>query len=222
MACFFSMDEINAQKINQFDTNKKRTGVWKKYHTNKRIRYSGQFKDGKEIGVFKFYDMTTSKHPTIIKKFNEQNDSVFVQFYTIKPRLQSEGFMIRKNREGKWKYFFADGKILSEENYKNGLLDGELINFYPSGKVAEKSFYKNGLKNGVSEKFTSAGILIESVEYINDKENGKAKYFDLKGNLKESGIYKKGKRVGKWEFYLDGEIVSEKEATKKKTFQKKN
>ncbi len=222
MAYFFSVDEIIAQKINQFDVNKKRTGVWKKYYPNKRIRYSGQFKDGKEIGIFKFYDISTSKNPTIIKKFNIDNDSVFVQFFKSKAILESEGYMIGKNRVGKWKYFFADGKILSEENYKNGLLDGKFINFYPNGKTVEKSFYKNGLKNGVSEKYSSAGVLIESVEYINDKENGKAKYFDLKGNLKESGIYKDGKRVGKWEYYLDGEIIDEKKATKKKIFINKN
>ena len=40
-------------------------------------------------------------------------------------------------------------------------------------------------------------------------------------NLKEKGIYKDGKRVGKWEFYLDGEIASDEEIKKKKTFTKK-
>ena len=43
---------------------------------------------------------------------------------------------IRYFWEGKWKFFFDDGKILSEENYKNGLLDGDLINYYPNGKMA--------------------------------------------------------------------------------------
>ena len=64
-ACFFTSEDINAQKINQFNKNKKRTGVWKKYHSNKRIRYIGEFKNGKEIGVFKFYDITSSKNPVI-------------------------------------------------------------------------------------------------------------------------------------------------------------
>ena len=34
---------MKAQKINQFDKNKKRTGIWKKYYSNKRIRYVGRF-----------------------------------------------------------------------------------------------------------------------------------------------------------------------------------
>ena len=60
---YFMSKDCNAQKINLFDGNNKRTGTWKKYHSNKKIRYTGQFKDGKEFGVFKFYDITTSRKP---------------------------------------------------------------------------------------------------------------------------------------------------------------
>ena len=42
---------VNAQKINQFDANKKRTGVWVKYHPNKRIRYTGEFKNGRILDI---------------------------------------------------------------------------------------------------------------------------------------------------------------------------
>ena len=94
LSCFFITSHLNAQKINQFDKNKKRTGVWKKYYPNKRIRYTGQFKNGKEVGVFKFYDITTSEFPTILKTFSENSDSVFVQFFTRKGTLESKGYLV--------------------------------------------------------------------------------------------------------------------------------
>lgn len=219
-ACFFTSEKFNAQKINQFDANKKRTGVWKKYYPNKRIRYQGQFKDGKEIGVFKFYDISDSRYPTIIKTFSKNSDSVLVEFYSLNGKLQSKGFFIDKNRIGKWKYFFADDKLMSEEHYVEGKLEGKLINYYPNGKAAEITFYKNGLKEGLSQKYSSAGVLIEEITFENGKENGMAKYFELNGNLKEFGLYKNGKREGKWEYYLDGEIATDKELKKKKSFQK--
>ena len=75
--------EVNAQKINQFTKDNKRTGVWKKYYSNKRIRYVGSFLNGKEIGVFKYYDITTSKHPTIIKEFSSISDSAKVSYYNL-------------------------------------------------------------------------------------------------------------------------------------------
>ncbi|WP_296637350.1 toxin-antitoxin system YwqK family antitoxin [Polaribacter sp.] len=218
---FFLSKTLLAQKINQFNANKKRTGVWKKYYPNKRIRYKGQFKDGKEIGVFKYYDISDSRFPIIIKKFNEENDSVVVSFYSISGKKQSEGIFINKKRVGKWEYYFDTDNIMSVEFYVNDKLNGKVINYYPNGKPTEITNYKMGVKEGLSQKLSSAGILIEEVHYKNDKENGVAKYFELNGNLKETGVYKNGKRIGEWEFYLDGEL-SNKKALEKENKVKKN
>jgi antitoxin component YwqK of YwqJK toxin-antitoxin module len=209
-----------AQKINQYDENKQRTGVWKKYYENQKIRYEGQFKNGKEIGVFKFYDESTSQQPISIKKFSEKTDSVAVEYYLKDGKLQSKGFFIDKNRVGKWQYFFQDGKIMSEEFYQKGKLEGKLVNYYPNGKPTEITYYKNGLKHGISQKFSSDGILIEEVTFENNVLNGIAKFFELNGNLREKGIYKDGKKLGKWEFYIDGEITDEKEKKKENEYKK--
>ncbi|MCL7753419.1 toxin-antitoxin system YwqK family antitoxin [Polaribacter sp. Z022] len=222
LACFFISEDVNSQKINQFDKNKKRTGVWKKYYSNKRIRYVGQFKNGKEVGVFKFYDIRESKFPVIIKTFFQDSDSLFVQFYTLNGKIETEGVLNGRKRVGNWKYFYADGSLMSEENYKDGKLEGEQLIYYPDGQVTEFAIYKNGLKHGVISKYSSKGILIEEITYKNGIPNGLAKYFELNGDLKETGHYEDGKRVGKWEFYLDGEIASEKDKkAKRSSFNKK-
>ena len=219
---FFSVKlSLFAQKINQFDANNKRTGVWKKYYPNKQLRYIGEFKNGKEVGIFKFYRESYPKYPSIIKRYNQQNDSIKVEFYTINGKLQTKGVFIGKTRVGKWFYYFKNGKIMSEENYKDGKLHGELINLYPNGKITEITEYKNGIKEGISRKYSSDGILIEEITYRNNKPNGLAKFFELNGNLKERGVYKDGKRVGKWEFFLDGEVADKKELEKKKKYTKK-
>ena len=219
-SCFFLSKNLFAQKINQFNANKKPTGVWKKYYPNKRIRYQGQFKDGKEIGVFKYYDISDSRFPIIIKKFNEENDSVAVSFFSISGKKQSEGIFINKKRVGKWVYYFDKDNTMSTEFYTDGKLNGKVINYYPNGKPTEITNYKMGVKEGLSQKFSSAGILIEEVYYKNDKENGIAKYFELNGNLKETGVYKNGKRIGEGEFYLDGEISDKEELEKENKYKK--
>lgn len=220
--CFFSSFKINAQKINQLNNEKQRTGTWVKYYPNEQIRYSGQFENGKEIGVFKFYDVSSSQHPVIIKTYTKNEDAVLVEFYTIKGKLQSKGSFLGKNRIGNWTYYFTDGKIMSEEVYKQGKLDGKLVNYYPNGKATEITFYKDGLKDGLSQKYSSDGILIEEITFKKGIQNGPAKYFELNGNLKEAGSYKEGKRVGEWEYYLDGEVTSEENIKNKKaTYTKK-
>ena len=206
---YFMSKDCNAQKNNLFDSNNKRTGTWKKFHPNKRIRYTGQFKDGKEFGVFKFYDRTTSRKPILIKTFYENSDSLFVQFYRLNGNLKTEGVLNERKRVGLWKYFYKNGAVMSKENYKNGLQHGEQFVFYSNGKITERSLFKNSLLDGISSKYSSKGILIEEVAYKKGKPNGLAKYFELNGNIKETGIYLDGKRVGKWEYYLEGEIASE-------------
>lgn len=218
---YFMSVNCNAQKINKFDENKRRTGVWKKYHPNKRIRYTGQFKGGKEVGVFKFYDITTSEKPVIIKTFYKDSDSLLVEFYTLKGKIKSAGVLNKRKRVGHWKYFYPNGNLMSEENYINGELHGEQFVYYPNGKVTKFSNYKFGFLDGTSSKYSSKGILIEEISYKNNKPNGLAKYFELNGNLKETGLYKDGKREGKWEYYLDGEIASEKEKKKTSSYIKK-
>ncbi|MCL7763507.1 toxin-antitoxin system YwqK family antitoxin [Polaribacter sp. Z014] len=220
-ACFFTNETSNAQRINQFDQNKKRTGVWKKYYSNKRIRYVGEFKNGKEVGVFKFYDITSSKHPVIIKTFFTDSDSLYVQFFTLNGKIETEGVINGRKRVGNWKYFYPDGKIMSEENYKNGKLDGAQIIYYQDGQVTEFATYKNGLLDGVASKYSDKRVLIQEITYKEGVLNGLAKYFELDGKLKETGNYKNGLRVGNWEYYMDGEVATEKELRKKNTFTRK-
>ncbi|PQJ81574.1 toxin-antitoxin system YwqK family antitoxin [Polaribacter glomeratus] len=221
IACFFTSNAINAQKINQFNDKKQRTGTWVKYYSDDKIRYTGQFENGKETGVFKFYDISNSAVPIIIKTYSN-NDTILVEFYTIKGKLQSKGFFVGKNRVGNWVYYFKDGKTMSEEVYKAGKLEGKLVNYYPNGKATEITFYKEGLKDGLSQKYASDGVLIEEITYKKDKPNGPAKYFELNGKLKEAGFYKDGKRVGEWDYYIDGETSSDENLKNKKaTYTKK-
>ena len=107
---FFGTIATKAQKINKFTKDNKRTGLWKKYYTNKRIRYEGTFIDGKEVGVFKYYDITTSKHPTIIKEFSKKTDSSTVSYFNLDGKLRTKGVMIGKKKSREVDLFFSKPK----------------------------------------------------------------------------------------------------------------
>jgi antitoxin component YwqK of YwqJK toxin-antitoxin module len=224
-SCFLCVSTIDAQRNNQFDKNKKRTGVWKKYYPNKRIKYIGAFKDGKEVGTFKFYSMSFSRNPEAIKVFHKDSDSVSVTYYYDRGKLKAKGMLFGRDKVGKWVYYYKKGPVFYEENYVEGKLSGKSIVYFKSnGKIAEESDYKNGLLDGHSKNYSDKGVLIEDVIYKNGKPNGLAKYFELSGGLKERGVYKNGIRVGKWEFYLDGEVVDAKKQreTRKNNIKQKN
>ena len=207
---FFSQNLVFSQKINQFDKEGRRTGVWKKNYKNGHIRYRGQFEKGKEVGVFKFYSIQSSKYPNIVKEFSKTNDTAKVNFYSLNGTLKSKGKMFRKDRIGEWLYYFPNGDIMSKESYENGKLEGFVKNFYANGKLTEVTQYKEGKKNGVSKVYSENGTILEIVNYKKGKLNGEGKYYDLKGALKEKGLYRNGKRYGKWEFYINGKLSKKK------------
>ncbi|MCD6598223.1 MAG: hypothetical protein J7L04_11070, partial [Bacteroidales bacterium] len=203
--------DVNAQKkINQFDTNGKRHGVWKKYFSNNRIRYIGAFEHGKEKGTFKYYSASNSDYPILVKNYHNSDNLAEVQFFTPGGVLESKGKMNGKLREGKWLYYHPDGKsVMSEENYLNGKLEGEYKTFYNNGEPTEITSYKNGLLDGNYKKYSIKGFLYQDFNYKSGKLNGMAIYYSRKtGDLIKKGPFKNDLRVGTWENYADGELIS--------------
>jgi antitoxin component YwqK of YwqJK toxin-antitoxin module len=201
-----SCSGLNAQdKINAFDANGKRTGVWKKYYNNNRIRYHGQFEAGKEVGVFKFYSALNSDHPVVIKVYNGDNSLVKAKFYSVEGVLESEGAMEVKERVGKWLYYHKDGKkVIAEEIYQKGELNGESRTFYENGKVTEILNYKNGKLHGKVKRYSEEGTLLDDLLYSEGKMHGLAKYFNAKGELIYTGNYENDEKVGQWEYFENG------------------
>ena len=208
---FLQVFLLSAQsEINQFDENGERHGIWRKYYNNDRIRYSGRFEHGKEVGVFKFFSASNSDNPVIIKEYSPDSDLADVRFYTPSGVLESEGKMRGKDREGKWLFYHENGKsIMSEENYVNGKLEGVYKTYYPSGEPTEIAYYKNGLLDGNYKKYSIKGFLYQDFNYSRGKLNGMAIYYSRKtGELIKKGPFKDDLRVGTWENYVDGELVS--------------
>ncbi|MFD1292719.1 toxin-antitoxin system YwqK family antitoxin [Lutibacter holmesii] len=205
--CCFNMLLLTAQEsINQVNESGAREGIWKKEYPNGRIRYQGQFKNGKEIGVFKYYSIRSSKHPILIKTFSKENNLAEVVFYTENGVIESKGVMDGKNRVGQWLYYHKDGvTILSEENYENGVLNGVSKTFYKTGKPTEILYYKNGKLHGNMQRFADNGVLIDDVNYVDGKLNGLAKFYNLKGELIYTGMYKNDEKIGKWEYFNEEE-----------------
>lgn len=205
-----SQNLLAQNSVNQLDKDNNRHGVWKKYYSNDRLRYSGTFNHGKETGTFTYYSASNSDHPVIIKKFHENDDLADVEFFTEEGILESKGMMKGKNREGKWLYYHPNGKsVMSEENYKNGKLEGEYKTFFPDGTPTETAFYKNGLLEGNYKKYAIKGFLYQDFNYKDGKLNGMAIYYSRKtGDLIKKGPFKDDLRVGTWENYVDGELVS--------------
>jgi len=203
---------IFGQQINQMDANGKRHGVWKKYYEgSKKLRYEGTFDHGKEMGEFKFYKPSSKNQPTAIKIYEPDNDTVKVSYFTAKGILISKGAMCNKKREGKWHYFHRNSeKVMTEETYDNGLLQGEKLVYFPDGTLTEKTIYDKGKREGKSFVYSEEGVVIKAFTYENDELHGRVAYFTSKGVLMIEGDYKRDRKDGLWKYYEGGKLKEQK------------
>lgn len=179
---FIFSSTLNAQtKVNEFNAEGKRIGVWEKYYDNGSLRYKGQFENGKEVGVFKFYNEDAPEHPIIIKEFIAHSTIAKVMFYLKDGTLQSTGELVGKNRVGKWIFYYENGIKSSEENYVKGQLSGPYKLFYENGVLAEFTHFEEG------------------------EREGKASYYNLKGALLGSGAFSNDEKIGEWEYFEEGD-----------------
>ena len=200
-----------SQDYNKVDANGKKDGVWKgTYEVSKRPRYEGNFKNGKETGIFKFFDDTKKGDVVATRDFTANDGSSYTIFYDQNKNKVSEGKEIGKAREGEWKYYHKTSKvIMTTENYKNGKLDGSRKVYYPDSKIAEEMTYINGSKEGIYKKYGQNGILLEQSTYKNNEFNGDAVFYDADGVVASKGKFVNGKKANKWQFYLKGKLVKE-------------
>lgn len=200
------------EKINQFDAKGNRHGLWKGTHEkSKRPRYEGNFVNGKETGIFKYFDDTKAGTVIATRDFSKGDGSCYVIMYNQKSNKVSEGLLNKnKENEGEWKYYHQDSpQLMSVETFKNGKLSGKSIVYYKNGKTASETHYKDGIKEGIFKRYSEDGIVLEEIPYKNNQFSGKVIYRDINGKVISEGIYEKGLKKGIWKFYENGKLVKE-------------
>lgn len=218
LSIFFlvSLSMAAQDNFNQFDDDGKRHGQWQKtYENSDQIRYEGNFQHGKEIGIFKFYCEDCKSVPSLIKTFNDIDNTAQVVYYSKSGRILSEGKMEGKNRIGEWLYYHKKGKgIMTKEFYVDGNLHGTKTVYYLNHKIAEKLNYNNGEKEGVNNYYSPQGVILKKLLYKNDELHGPAVYYDAYGNVTLKGNYKNGRKDGVWQHYKEGDLVKEEKYPK--------
>lgn len=206
---FLSFNKVNAQdKTNQFDSNGKKNGLWKGvFEESKRPRYEGNFENGIEVGLFKYFDDTKAKSLLATREFSEKGTVAHTIFYDQKNSKVSEGKTVNRVNEGIWKYYHkGSNQLMTVENYKNGKLDGIRTVYFPSGAIAEEATYKNGQREGIYKVYLENGVVSEESHFVKNEYEGEAIFRDPYGKVVSKGNFVKNARKGIWEFYKDGKL----------------
>lgn len=192
---------IVAQTFNQLDANGNKQGKWLKSFSNGVPRYEGQFKNDKPYGEFKHYYV--SGVLKAVTKYSPDGIVARTKTFHENSKPMAEGKYINQKKDSVWRYFSdVDGKLISDETYKKGVLQGLSRVYYPeSGKVAESTEYKDNLKNGKLIKYFPEGSLMTEGTYVDDQLESDFTLYFPNGKIQLKGQYKNGRQVGNWTYY---------------------
>ena len=110
--------------------------------------------------------------------------------------------------QGLHKYYFPDGKIYLEINYKDSLPHGSVKRYYKAGGLLEESEYRNGVLHGVMRTYHENGKLSSETPYDSGRVNGIKKKFRKDGTpAYEAPYYLDQPCVGLKEYFLSGKLI---------------
>ena len=83
-------------------------------------------------------------------------------------KLKSEQSYKEGKDHGDWIFYFMDGSIQTKGTFKNGLSTGEWKYYQDNGKLWKENFYsENGKKIGIWKEYGTDGDLIKKITYKN-------------------------------------------------------
>ena len=203
---------FSQEDINQQDDSGKKFGAWEGKYSNGSLRYKGRFHDNQPVGIFQYFYEDGSKRAT--NEFSKNGLKAINKSYSKNGILIAEGIYFDQKKDSIWRiYSDADGVLLSEESYKNDLLEGVTIVYYPGTvQKAEETFYSGGLKNGLSTKFFEDGKVMSVTNFKDDQPEGLFTFYYESGLVQMTGSFKNGLKSGKWLSYDEqGNVLSEED-----------
>lgn len=184
--------------FNKVNSKGKRDGLWvQQWKDTRNLLYKGDYKNGVPVGDWeRFYP---DGHLMANMKYVQDTTVVEATFFHPDgTTVMTSGTFIKKKKEGNWKLWNADGMLVSDEVYKDSLLEGTCKYFYPNGKTLKVEEYKSGVKHGPFTEFYESGKKKSEGAYFKDEKDGPYKAWFSSGNLDCEGKYYRGTQDGNW------------------------
>jgi antitoxin component YwqK of YwqJK toxin-antitoxin module len=184
------------QKDDEFD------GAYKSWYENGNLRGTATYKNGKKSGLYVSYYDDGNKMSE--EKF--ENGNRFIKLFSM-GKIIAEGNSKDDEKDGIWKYYNENGKIIKIENYNIGLLNGEYKNYNylnDSTTLEMVMNYNEGKLHGIYELKLIEDTIIRKIEYgnySNDLKHGK--FQEVLGDSLIICNYKYGKFDGNYYLYRD-------------------
>lgn len=192
------------QQTNVTDAQGRKQGDWKQLHPNGQVRYSGQFKDDKAIGLFQYYFDNGKLSAT---NNHSPDGAVSSHHYHSNGKIKAKGIYRNMKKDSLWQYFNEAEVLVLEETYKQNLLHGVQRTYFDNGLLGEELHFRDSVKHGPWLKFFPNTKKWTEANYKEGNLDGPFKLFTEDGKPKVQGNYLNGVRTGVWlMFNMNGSV----------------
>jgi len=138
-----------------FYSSGKLNGLWKYFMVTGQVLYQQDYVDGKRHGKFIEYYSGTSAPK---RELDYERDLPLKErlFYETGVLMQEAAFVNGKTH-GVYRYYYPNGKLWTEQDFRDGLLWNVIVNYGPDGKPQDKGTIKDG--NGTLNRYDENGKL---------------------------------------------------------------
>lgn len=210
-----------------------KTGYYRYFYNNGVIKSEGNYTDGKQDGIWKYYNEDATQYSTI-DNISEKEYTI-TKYYTngqkrsyehIKDGLTIDNYLqyysngvleqklpIKENHiDGEFAIYYDNGQVRrSNKMVKGKIADGEEIYYHPNGVILSKGTNKNDKAEGEYTEYYEDGKIKFTRIYKDGKANGPAKEYFRNGQVSEEYTYVDDKYDGVYKSYYDNGVL-EREA----------
>ena len=185
--------------------------VKKSYYPNGKVQFEGAFYNDLPVGIHKEYNAEGIL--TNVKEFTSQSILLGEGLFDSNGKRKGEwklhdqfmeyfyalGNYIDGKMDGKWTYYYPDGKLEMEGFFNKNKPDREWVWYYPTGIKKREESYMFGKLEGLYSEYDSLENVILKGEYFDDARVGE--WFYSVGDIIEEGSYELGAKDGDWKHY---------------------
>jgi uncharacterized protein len=158
-----------------------------KHDQDGKLIYSGPYRNKIPVGIHREY----GKDGKVTNAFLYNDNGLEL----------SEGVVDEAgNRNGKWKDFYADGKVKAEGQFTNNRRSGVWKFYNSSGKTEQTGSFNNDHPDGLWKWYYENGALLREEEYFQGQRDGAFTEYSIDGTIIAQGQYTDGEKNGEWEF----------------------
>ena len=149
-----------------YDSKGRQDGEWQWYYANGQLMRSETFENGVPEGELTEYN----EEGEIVAQGNFVEGSEEGHWIFRHNLIREEGDYFDGMRTGLWKTWFDDGKVASEIEYDQDLMNGRYTIYYENHVIKCTGRYTSGERDGMWYEYLDNGELILTTQYKNGKE----------------------------------------------------